>query len=60
MLEKITDGTSDASNLDRVYEDCQKLLKQMEVESIDHMSDDKVRFRVRNTHLFIFATGIVT
>ena len=47
MLEKITTGAMDATNLDRVYEDCQKLLKQMEIESLNFVSDDKVRSRVR-------------
>ena len=50
MLEKITAGTVDATSLDRVYEDCQKLLKQMEIESINFVSDDKVRSRVRHKH----------
>ena len=51
MLEKITAGTVDATSLDRVYEDCQKLLKQMEIESINFVSDDKVRSRVRHNHV---------
>ena len=51
MLEKITASGADISNLDRVFDDCQKLIKQIDVESMNHMSDDNVRIRVSRTRL---------
>ena len=46
MLEKITASGADITNLDRVFDDCQKLIKQIDVESMNYMSDDNVRIRV--------------
>jgi hypothetical protein len=36
----------DMNELDQTFADCQKLLKQIEVEGIIFMSDDSIRARV--------------
>ncbi len=46
MIEKIKDGSMVNMNLDRVYEDSSKLLKQMEVEAMNFMKNDEIRSRV--------------
>jgi hypothetical protein len=50
-LQKLTDGPIEqASTLDQTFSDCQKLLKQIEVEGINFMTDDHIRQRVRIPH----------
>ena len=46
MIEKIKDGSMVNMNLDRVYDDSSKLLKQMEVEAMNFMKNDEIRSRV--------------
>ena len=59
LLKSITDDANPASQLDKnqfALENATKLLKQMEVEAMNHMENDDVRKRV--SYLSIILTSI--